>query len=128
MVRTSCFVDLEKAHDRMLSKEPWFCMRESGVAEKYVALGQDIYETSMSVKRRALRVTDGFEVEVGQYQGLGLSPFLFIMGMDGLTAEVRQEFPWMMLFEDDSVIFSERRKGVEEKLVRWRYVLEKKME
>ena len=29
------FVDLEKAYDRMPREEVWYCMRKSGVAEKY---------------------------------------------------------------------------------------------
>ena len=37
------FVDLEKAYDRVLGEEPWYCMRKSGVAEKYVRVVQDMY-------------------------------------------------------------------------------------
>ena len=37
------FVDLEKAYDRVLREELWYCMRKSGVVEKYVQLVQDIY-------------------------------------------------------------------------------------
>ena len=35
-------MDQEKAHDMV--PELWFCMRESGVAEKNVRLMQDMYE------------------------------------------------------------------------------------
>ena len=37
------FVDLEKAYDRVPREELWYCMRKSGVVEKYVQLVQDIY-------------------------------------------------------------------------------------
>ena len=37
------FIDLEKAYDRVLKKEVWYCMRKSGIVEKYVRLVQDIY-------------------------------------------------------------------------------------
>ena len=30
------FMDLEKAYDRVPRKELWYCMRKSGMAEKYV--------------------------------------------------------------------------------------------
>ena len=32
------FVDLEKAYDRISGKELWYCMRKSGIVEKYVQL------------------------------------------------------------------------------------------
>ena len=36
---------------RVLREELLFCMRESGVAEKYVRLVQDMYESNMTVVR-----------------------------------------------------------------------------
>ena len=39
---TSVFVDLEKAYDKVSREEVWYCMRKSGLAEKYVRIVQDI--------------------------------------------------------------------------------------
>ncbi|KAK2880212.1 hypothetical protein Q8A73_022910 [Channa argus] len=114
----------EKAYDRVPREELWYCMRTSGVAEKYVRVVQDMYESCKTVVRCAVGVTEEFKVEVGLHQGSALSPFLFALVMDRLTDEVRQESPWTMMFADDIVICSESREQVEENLERWRSALE----
>ena len=35
------FVELEKAYDKVQREEVWYCMRKSGLAEKYVRIVQD---------------------------------------------------------------------------------------
>ncbi|KAK3521712.1 hypothetical protein QTP70_015816, partial [Hemibagrus guttatus] len=120
------FVDLEKAYDRVPREKLWYCMRRSGVAEKYVRVVQDMYERSRTVVRCAVGQTEEFNVEVGLHQGSALSPFLFAIVMDQLSEEVRQESPWTMMFADDIVICSESREQVEENLERWRFALERR--
>ncbi|KAK3533904.1 hypothetical protein QTP70_034899 [Hemibagrus guttatus] len=120
------FVDLEKAYDRVPREELWYCMRKSGVTEKYVRVVQDMYERSRTVERCAVGQTEEFNVEVGLHQGSALSPFLFAIVMDQLSEEVRQESPWTMMFADDIVICSESREQVEENLERWRFALERR--
>ncbi|KAK3528732.1 hypothetical protein QTP70_010392 [Hemibagrus guttatus] len=118
--------NLEKAYDRVPREELWYCMRKSGVAEKYVRVVQDMYERSRTVVRCAVGQTEEFKVEVGLHQGSALSPFLFAIVMDQLSEEVRQESPWIMMFADDIVICSESREQVEENLERWRFALERR--
>ncbi|KAK3530557.1 hypothetical protein QTP86_027924 [Hemibagrus guttatus] len=65
---------------------------------------QDMYKRSRTLVRRAVGQTEEFKVEVGLHQGSALSPFLFAIVMDQLSEEVRQEFPWTMMFADDIVI------------------------
>ncbi|KAK3521291.1 hypothetical protein QTP70_003137 [Hemibagrus guttatus] len=120
------FVDLEKAYDRVPREELWYCMRKSGVGEKYVRVVQDMYERSRTVVRCAVGQTEEFKVEVGLHQGSALSPFLFAIVMDQLSEEVRQESLWTMMFVDDIVICSESREQVEENLERWRFALERR--
>ncbi|KAK3565550.1 hypothetical protein QTP86_011915 [Hemibagrus guttatus] len=93
--------NLEKAYDRVPREELWYCMRKSGVAEKYVRVVQDMYERSRTVVRCAVV-------------------------MDQLSEEVRQESPWTMMFADDIVICSESMEQVEENLERWRFALERR--
>ena len=54
------FVDLEKAYDRVLREELWYCMRKSEIVEKYVQLVQDMYEESETVVRCAIGTTKSF--------------------------------------------------------------------
>ena len=120
------FVDLEKAYDKVPREEVWYCMRTSGLAEKYVRIVQDMYDDSTTAVRCAVGVTEGFEVKVGLHQGSALSPCLFAMMMDRMTDEIREEAPWTMMFADDIVICSVSKEQVEEKLESWRYALERR--
>ena len=74
------FVDQEKAYDRVVREELWYCMRKSGRVEKYVGLVQDMSEESEKVVRCAIRTTEYFKVKVGLHQGSALSPFLLWTG------------------------------------------------
>ena len=120
------FVDIEKAYDRISREELWYCMRKSGIVEKYVQLVQGMYERSKTVVRCAVGITESFKVKVGLHQGSVLSPFLFAVIMDRLTDEVRREPPWTMLFADDIVICKETREEMEWRLESWRYALERR--
>ena len=120
------FVDLEKAYDRVLREELWYCMRKTGIVKKYVQLVQDMYEGSETVVRCAAGTTKSFKVKVGLHQGSALSQFLFAMIMDRLTDKVRREPPWMLLFADDIVICEETREEVERRLKSGRYALERR--
>ncbi|KAK3524681.1 hypothetical protein QTP86_000649, partial [Hemibagrus guttatus] len=74
--------DLEKAYDRVPREELWYCMRKSGVAEKYVRVVQDMYERSRTVVRCVVGQTEEFKVEMGLHQGSALSPFLVAIVME----------------------------------------------
>ena len=120
------FVDLEKAYNKVPWEELWYCIRKSGIVEKYVQLVQDMYEGSKTVVRCAVGTTESFKVKVILHQGSVLSPFLFTVIMDRLTNEVRREPPWTMLFADDIVICKETREEVEQRLESWKYALERR--
>ena len=53
-------MDPDKACDRVQREELWFCMRESGVTEKYVRPVQDMYDS-------VVEVTADFKAEVGPH-------------------------------------------------------------
>ena len=113
------FVELEKTYDKVQREEVWYCMRKSGLAEKYVRIVQVMYDDSTTAVRRAVGVTEGFEVKVGLHQGSALSLCLFAMVMDRMTNEIREEAPWTMMFAFDMVICCESKERVDEKLESW---------
>ena len=79
------FVDLEKAYDKVPREEVWYCMRKSGLAEKYARIVQDMYDGSTTAVRCAVGVTEGFEVKVGARGAasrIGFEP-LFVCIDDG---------------------------------------------
>ena len=53
------FVDLEKAYDRLPREELWYCMRKSGVPEKYVRVVQDMYRDNVTAVKSAAGMTEG---------------------------------------------------------------------
>ena len=119
------FIKLQ-AESRVPQEELWYCMRKSGIVEKYVRLVQDMYEGSETMVRCAVETTESFKVKVGLHQGSALSPFVFAVIMDRLTDEVRREPLWTMLFADDIVICEKTREEVERRLESWKYALERR--
>ena len=77
------FVDLEKAYDRVSREELWYCMRKSGVAEKYVRVVQDMYEDCNSGEV-CCRCDRGVEGGGGTASGISSEPLLICYG-DGQT-------------------------------------------
>ena len=112
--------ELEKAYDKVPREDVWYCMRKSGLADKYVRIVHDMYDDSTPAVRCAVGVTEGFEVKVGLHQVSALSPCLFAMVMDRMTDEIREDVC--------IVICSESNEQIEEKLESWRYALERKRE
>ena len=86
--------DLEKAYNRVPREELYYCMRKSGMMEKYVQLVQDMYEGNETVVRCAVGITKSFKVKVKLHQGSALSPFRFAVIMDRLTDKLRREPPY----------------------------------
>ena len=101
------FVDLEKAYDKVPRGGVWYCMRKSGLAEKYVRIVQDMYDDRTTAARCVVGVTEGFDVKVGLHQGSALGPCLFAMVMDRMTDEIREEAPWTLMFAGDIMTCSE---------------------
>ena len=102
-----CFVDLEKAFDRVPRKVIEFALRKKGVEEKLVQTVMRLYEGARTRVRVDSELSEPFEVKVGVHQGSVLSPLLFITVMDVLSEGVRRGLLFELLYADDLVIMAE---------------------
>ncbi|KAK7889103.1 hypothetical protein WMY93_024663 [Mugilogobius chulae] len=80
-----CFVDLEKAFDRVPRGVLWGVLREYGVRGPLLRAVRSLYDRSRSCVRIAGSKSDLFPVHVGLRQGCPLSPVLFIVFMDRIS-------------------------------------------
>ena len=74
-----CFVDLEKAFDRVPKKVMKWAMRKKGIPEVLVRSVMSLYEGAKTRVRVDSELSEEFEVKVGMHQGSVLSLFLFAL-------------------------------------------------
>ena len=77
-----CFVDLEKAIDRVPSKVLERTMRKKGIPEVLDRSVKNLYEGAKMRVMADFELSDDFAVKVGMHQGSVLSPFLFAVVVD----------------------------------------------
>ncbi|KAK3565413.1 hypothetical protein QTP86_008018 [Hemibagrus guttatus] len=80
-----CFVDLEKAFDRVPRGILWEVLWEYGVRGPLLTAVRSLYNRSRSLVHIASCKSDLFPVLVGLRQGCPLSPVLFIVFMDRIS-------------------------------------------
>ena len=109
-----CFVDLEKAFDRVPRGALWGVLREYGVTAPLIRAVRSLYDRCQSLVRIASSKSDSFPVRVGLRQGCPLSPILFIVFMDRISrrSQVMEGFRFgdarirSLLFADDVVLLA----------------------
>ena len=84
-----CFVDLEKAYDRVPQDVLWEVLREYGVRGSLLRAIQSLYSQSESCVRVLGSKSDLFQVGVGLRQGCALSQILFVIYMDRILRSSR---------------------------------------
>ena len=77
-----CFVNLEKAFDRIPQGVLWGILWNYGVSGPLIWAVCSLYDWSQSLVRIAGSKSDSFPVRVGLYQSCPISPNLFITLMD----------------------------------------------
>ena len=115
-----CFMDLEKAYDRVCRKKLFEVLREGGVSGRLLNGIKSFYENCRARVRVRRELSDWFNVGVGLRQGCVMSPWLFNVLMDGVVRGMEREGKgirlrsregeWevnVLLFADDAVLVAE---------------------
>ena len=114
-----CFVDLEKAFDRVPRMVLEWAMRKRGIPESMVRAVMSLYEGTKTRVRVVRGVHQG-------HQGSVLSPLVFAIVVDVVTESVTNGLMSEMLYADDLVLMSETMEGLREKFWKWKEALERK--
>ena len=120
------FIDLEKAYDCVPREVLWKALEKKGVRVGYIRVIQDIYEGVVTSVRTPGGETTDFPIRIGLHQGSALSPYLFNIVLDVLTASIQEEIPKCMLFADDIILLGDSKGEINQKLELWRMTLELK--
>ena len=121
-----CFVDMEKAFDRVLRKVMEWAMRKKGLSEVMVRAVMSLYDGAKTRVRVGSAYSEEFEVKVGVHQGSVLSPLLSAIVVDVITENARRGVVNELLYADDLVIMSETMEDLKERFWNWKNALESK--
>ena len=91
----------------------------AGVPEVLVKAVMALYVGSHTVVRTGAGNSDSLPVKVGVHQGSVISPLLFDIVMDQVTAAVREGLPWELLYADDLLLLATSREDLLRKLNNW---------
>lgn len=118
------FLDLQKAFDCVPRQCIWWALRFKGIPEAYIDIIRDMYRDSVSMVRTAVGDTKPFPISVGVHQGSALSPFLFNVVLDTVSANIQDQPPWLMMYADDIALIDESRLTLERRVNLWKGTLE----
>ena len=102
-----CFIDMEKAFDRMPRKVMERTMRKKGLSEVMVPAVISLYVGAKTRVRVKSAYSDEFEVKVGAQQESVLSTLLFEIVVDVITENAKRGVVNELLYADDLVLMSE---------------------
>ena len=99
-----CFVDLEKAFDKVSTRVMEWAMRKKGLPEILVKAVMSLYEEAETKVKVGSGLSEEFSVKVGEHQESVLLPLLFAMVIDEVTKNTRKGWMKQILYADDSVL------------------------
>ena len=98
------FIDLEKVHDRVLSKILWKELEKKGVCIIYIEAIKDMYDGTTTSVRNQGGVTKNSLKKIGLHQELFLSPYFFTLVLDILTTHIEDAMLKCMFFINDIIL------------------------
>ena len=125
-----CFIDVQKAYDRVWRDGLWEKLHEYGVRGRMWRVLRNIYECVESSVLVGDACSRFFQIDVGVRQGCLLSPILFALYINGLAEELKkanlgakivqydEEQIGILMFADDIGLVSDQKKQLEELMKR----------
>ena len=120
-----CFVDMEKAFDRVPRKVMEWAMRKKGLTEVMVRTVMSLYDGAKTRVRVGSAYFEEFEVKVGVHQG-SFMPLLFAMVVDVITENARKGVANELRYADDLVLMKETMEDLKERFWNQKDALESK--
>ena len=121
-----CFVDMEKAFDRVPRKVIEWAIRKKGLSEVIVLAKTSLYDGAKTKVKVGSAHSEKFEEKVVVHQGSVLSPLLFAIVVDIFTENARRGVVNELLYADDLVLVSEDMEDLKERFWNWKDALERK--
>ena len=113
-----CFVDLEKAFDRVPRKIMKWAMRKKKVPEVMMKAVMSLYDGAKTKVKVGSGLSDEFFVNVGVHQGSVLLSLLFAIVVDAVTERMRDGSINEILYADDLILVGKTMKDLRHKF--WR--------
>ena len=121
-----CFVNIEKAFDRVPRKVMEWALRKKGLPEVIVGAVMSLYHGTKTKVRVGSELSQEFSVQVGVHQGSVLSPLLFAIAVHIISENPREGLMNEILYADDLVLMSESMENRKEKFLKWKEAFESK--
>lgn len=134
-----CYLDLEKAFDRVKREYIWEVLGKKGISNNLIATIKDIYRNTKNLVRTGNAESGEFTTSKGLRQGGALSPTLFIILMDDIIKQTRTKTKKLEIgyrrlekiaiaecaFADDLAIFARTETDLQRNLEVWSEELKK---
>ena len=118
-----CFVDLEKAFDRVRRKVIEWVQRKKLVPEKLVQAVTSMYKGAKTRVQVGSGRSEEFDVSIDVHQKSVFSPFFFSIVLDVLSEDGRKG---ELLHADDLVLMAETMEELKAQFIRWKAAFERK--